>query len=69
MEYRIEYAGGRCHNFAHSREDLLEWLQILRDEAITDIKKLYKNGSSESVIKKYLRYIAKADGTGGKAKY
>ena len=39
MEYRIEYAGGRCRNFAHSRKDLLAWLKILKDEEITDIKK------------------------------
>lgn len=24
MEYRIEYANGRCRNYAHSRKDLLD---------------------------------------------
>ena len=57
MEYRIEYAGGKCCNFASSRKDLLEWLKLLKDEAITDIRKLYKNGVSDSVMEKYEKYI------------
>lgn len=59
MEYRIEYAGGRCHNFAHSRKDLLEWLKILKDEEISDIRKMHKNGFTETVMGKYGRHIAK----------
>ena len=27
MRYRIEYADGRCCNFANSRKDLLDWLK------------------------------------------
>lgn len=57
MDYRIEYAEGRCCNYANGRNDLIEWLKILGDEVITDIKKLGKNGSSESVMDKYRRYI------------
>jgi len=57
MEYRIEYAGGKCCNFAHSRKDLLEWLKLLKDETISDIRKLYKSGVSDSVMEKYERYI------------
>ena len=26
MRYRIEYADGRCCNFANSRKDLLDWV-------------------------------------------
>lgn len=59
MRYRIEYAGGNCCNFAHSREDLLEWLKLLKDETITDIRKVYKNGISDSVLEKYKKYIEK----------
>ena len=59
MEYRIEYAGGRCRNFAHSRKDLLAWLKILKDEEITDIKKMYKNGFTETVMEKYEKYIVR----------
>ena len=29
MRYRIEYADGRCCNFANGRADLLEWLKLL----------------------------------------
>ena len=47
MRYRIEYADGRCCNFANSRKDLLEWLKTLRDQEITDIRKIYKNGVTD----------------------
>ena len=57
MMYRIEYAGGRCCNFTHSRKDLLEWLKLLKDKTITDIRKLYKSGVSDSVLGKYEQYI------------
>ncbi len=57
MEYRIEYAGGRCRNFAHSRKDLLTWLKILKNEEITDIRK--KNGYTETVMEKYEKYIVR----------
>lgn len=57
MRYRIEYAGGRCCNFANSRNDLIEWLDLLKDETITDIRKLYKNGASDSVMDIYRKYL------------
>ena len=53
MRYRIEYADGRCCNFANSRKDLLEWLELLKDEEITDIRKIYKNGVTVSVFETY----------------
>ena len=59
MEYRIEYADGKCCNWANGRKDLLEWLAILKDEVITNIEKVYKNGKKESVLKKYESYIKK----------
>lgn len=57
MQYRIEYANGKCSNFASSRKDLLEWIKLLGDEAISDIKKIYKNGLRISVMEKYEKYI------------
>lgn len=57
MEYRIEYAEGKCCNYANGRKDLLEWLRLLKDETITDIRKLYKNGISVSVKEKYVKHI------------
>ncbi len=57
MRYRIEYDGGKCCNFANSSKDLIEWLKLLKDETITDIRKLYKNGVSDSVLDIYRKYI------------
>ena len=62
MRYRIEYADGRCCNFANSRKDLLEWLKLLKDEEITDIRKIYKNGVTGSVLEKYQNYLVKNAG-------
>ena len=57
MRYRIEYADGRCCNFANSRKDLIEWLKLLKDESISDIRKVYKNGVTDSVKETYAKYI------------
>ena len=57
MMYRIEYAGGRCCNFANSSKELIEWLKLLKDETITDIRKLYKSGVSDSVMDIYGKYL------------
>lgn len=61
MEYRIEYAGGQCCNFASNRKDLIEWLKLLKDENISDIRKLYKSGVSDSVMDKYEQYISRKE--------
>lgn len=58
MEYRIECCEGKCCNFASSSKDLIEWLKLLGDETITDIRKLYKSGVSDSVMDTYKKYIA-----------
>ena len=55
MLYKITYEEGRCHNYANSRKDLLEWLDLLKDAAITEIKKIAKNGNTEIVTDKYVR--------------
>ncbi|MDD3404479.1 MAG: hypothetical protein PHQ72_14190 [Hespellia sp.] len=57
MTYKIEYSGGHCKNYAHSREDLLEWLTVLEDEIISDIRKIHKDGTSTSVLERYKKYI------------
>lgn len=59
MRYRIEYEDGRCCNFANSRKDLIDWLKLLKNETITDIRKLYKSGVSDSVMEQYQQYIRK----------
>lgn len=57
MRYRIEYAEGRCCNFANSSKDLIKWLKLLKDETITEIRKVYKNGVSDSVMDTYSKYL------------
>ena len=57
MRYRIEYEDGRRCNFANSRKDLLDWLKSLKDEKIVDIRKVYKNGVTDSVIDNYRNYL------------
>ena len=59
MRCRIEYADGKCCNFANNSKELIEWLKLLKDETITDIRKLYKNGVSDSVLDIYRKYIRK----------
>ena len=61
MRYRIEYADGRCCNFANGRADLLEWLKLLEEEEIADIRKVYKKSAvSASVLETYRSYIRSA---------
>lgn len=70
MVYRIEYAGGkRCH-YANGRTDLLKRLKTMKNEEITDIRRIYKSGVSDSVMEKYLNIIEKikADAKGGRMK-
>ena len=44
---------------ANSRKDLLDWLKALKDEKVVDIRKVYKNGVTDSVIDNYRRYLEK----------
>ena len=62
MRYWIEYADGRCCNFANSRKDLLDWLKLLKDEKIVDIRKIYKSGVTDSVIDSYRSYMKQCKG-------
>ena len=57
MRYIIYYNNNNSHNNASNRNDLLEWLKLLKDEQITDIRKIYKSGVSDSVLDKYTRYL------------
>lgn len=57
MKYRIDYASGKCSNFANNSKDLIEWLKLLKDETIIDIRKIYKNGVSNTVYDIYKKYI------------
>lgn len=58
MRYRIEYANGKCCSIANSSKDLIDWLKLLKNETISDIRKIYKSGVTDSVKKKYQKYIS-----------
>lgn len=56
MKYRIEYAE-KCCKFVNSSKELIQYLLNLKNETITDIRKLYKSGVSDSVMETYQKYI------------
>lgn len=58
MRYRIEYADGRCCNFANGRADLLEWLKLLEEEEIADIRKVYKKVAYQILFWKHTGVIS-----------
>ena len=53
MRYRIEYARDSHCDFVNGNKALLKFLKLQRDKTITDIRKLYKSGASDSVMEKY----------------
>lgn len=57
MKYKIVYCKGQYPDYVHSRKDLIERLKLFKGETITDIRKIYKNGFSETVMEKYEKYI------------
>ena len=40
-----------------AEKDLLDWLKLLKDEKIVDIRKIYKSGVTDSVIDSYRSYL------------
>lgn len=55
MRYRIEYSGNRKSTIADGRTDLLKKLKT--SAGVIDIRKVYSNGISDSVMEKYKDYI------------
>ena len=51
---RITWKGKQM---ASSRKELLDWLKALKDEKVVDIRKVYKNGVTDSVIDSYRSYL------------
>ena len=35
----------------------MDWLKLLKDEKIVDIRKIYKSGVTDSVLDNYQRYL------------
>lgn len=56
MKYRIEYAKGAC-DFANGSRELIKKL-MQTDRQVTDVRKLYKSGASDSVMELYRRYLS-----------
>lgn len=58
MRYRIEYADEKkCCAFANGKKELLQVLKSAKSDEIEDIRKVYKNGASDSVMDSYTVYI------------
>lgn len=60
MRYRIEYSDERYCNFVNGRAGLLKCLKLLKKAEISDIRKVYKSGVSDSVLETYRNYIRPA---------
>ena len=60
MRYRIEYGDGRCCNDASGSAELVKGLKQLKQEEISDSRKVYKSGVSDSVLETYRNYIRPA---------
>jgi len=59
MRYRIGYLGNRHCDFVNGSKELLKFLKLQKNEAIADIRKLYKSGVSDSVMDTYKPYLQK----------
>lgn len=55
MRYRIEYAGNRKSTIVNGRPALLK--ELKKPAIVTDIRKIYKSGITDSVIEKYQNYV------------
>lgn len=57
MRYRIERLDGQYCLLVDGRKELLAYLKQASSETITDIRKVYRNGVSDSVLEIYLPYM------------
>ncbi|MBU5281903.1 hypothetical protein KQI13_09910 [Anaerostipes hadrus] len=57
MRYRIEYTDERRYSFVNNSKDLIDLLKHLKNETISDIRKIYKSGVTDSVKDTYSKYI------------
>ena len=55
MRYRIEYSGNRKSTLVDGRVALIKQLKM--EIGVIDIRKVYKNGVSDSVMERYRDYI------------
>ena len=57
MIYRIERLDGQHCLFVNGRKELLAYLKQALAETITDIRKVYQSGVTDSVLEVYLSYM------------
>ena len=57
MRYRIERTKGQYCHFVNSWEELLDYLKHALAGTVTDIRKVYKSGVTDSVMEIYLPCI------------
>lgn len=50
MRYRIDFFGDRHSMVLNSREELIGWLKLIHPNAIEDVRKIYSNGVTDSVM-------------------
>ena len=58
MRYRIERMESQHCHFANSRKELLAYLKHAPEGTVTDIRKIYKSGVTDSVLEVYLPYLS-----------
>ena len=56
MRYRVERQAGQRCLIMDNRAELLEYLKHTPPGTITDIRKIYKNGITDSVMETYFPY-------------
>ena len=57
MKYRIERMESQHCHFVNGRTELLAYLEQAPAGTVTDIRKVYRNGVTDSVMEIYLPYI------------
>ena len=62
MKYRIERMEGQHCHFVNGRTELLAYLEQAPAGTVTDIRKVYQNGVTDSVMEIYLPYIRGIEG-------
>lgn len=57
MRYRIEYTENRRCTLVDGSQNLILLLNLLSKKEVADIRKVYANGVSDSVLEKYEKYF------------
>ena len=60
MMYRIEYVDGRKCSFTTGRDATIRLLENMDREKVSDVRRVYKNGVSETVMESYERFLKNA---------